>query len=300
MNRCFSPTRHGRARVESIAEAPGAIAVETDEARWSYAVSFDLSPLRTEDAFGEIRVVVDVEVGSGTLGIGCMTIDHSGFVDREQFVPAGLRRKVHVPVGEPGAAASLMLRNADMNGRSVARIYDVEIRQVSPVEEIEERLRHTGPPLPHGLSIGQALGPIIVPPAFQPIRVETAEPHGSSAASFDLTWPLELTGIGMPCVVVDVEVEAGLLGIGCMTSDHSSFLDREQFVPAGLRRKVYVPVGELGAAASLMLWQRRHKWPLGRTQSRKSRNGSWVGLAAPNLAELEVAKRNQVGEKEPP
>jgi hypothetical protein len=167
-----------------------------------------------------------------------------------------LRRKVYVPVGELGAAASLMLRNADANGRSVARIYGVEIRQVSPVEEIEERLRHTGPvepPVRHGLSAVQALGPPVVPPAFQPIRVETGALHGSNAASFDLTWPLDLTGIGMPRVVVDVEVESGTLGIGCMTADQSSFVDREQFVSAGLRRKVYVPVGELGAAASLML-----------------------------------------------
>ena len=132
------------------------------------------------------------------------------------------------------------------------------------------------------------------------IAVETEDVAWSYAVSFNLSPLSPGGGSGKPRVVVDVEVEAGLLGIGCMTSDHSSFLDREQFVPAGLRRKVYVPVGELGAAASLMLWQRRHKWPLGRTQSRKSRNGSWVGLAAPNLAELEVAKRNQVGEKEPP
>jgi hypothetical protein len=53
----------------------------------------------------------------------------------------GLRCKVYVPVGEPGAAASLMLRNADSKGRSVARIYGVEIRPVSSVEEMEERLR---------------------------------------------------------------------------------------------------------------------------------------------------------------
>jgi hypothetical protein len=264
----FSATRHGQARAEGVAAASGAIAVETEDVAWSYAVSFNLSPLSPGGGSGKPRVVVDVEVEFGRLGIGCMTADHSSFVDREQFVSAGVRRKVYVPVGEPGAAASLMLRNGDTNGRSIARIYGIEIRQVSPVEEIEERLRHTGPvepPVTHGLSVVQAFGPIVASPAFQPIRVETGELDGSYAASFGLTWPLDLTGIGMPRVVVDVEVESGRLGIGCMTADHSSFVDREQFVSAGMRRKVYVPVGEPGAAASLML---RNGSPSGRSVAR--------------------------------
>jgi hypothetical protein len=52
--------------------------------------------------------------------------------------------------------------------------------------------------------------------------------------------------------VVDVEVESGTLGSDLKEADHSTFMGHELFVPPGVRRKVYMPVGGLGAALTLM------------------------------------------------
>ena len=110
--------------------------IETPEQEYSHAASFALTMPLEFDGAGEPRVVVDLEVEAGVVGIGCTAADYSSYVDREAFVPSGVRRKVYVPVGAPGAASHLMLRNVSSDGRSVARIHGIEVRRVSAAEEV--------------------------------------------------------------------------------------------------------------------------------------------------------------------
>ena len=232
------------------------LVLETEDTRWSYAASFELSALPSLNGTGERRIVVDLEVGNGVIGLGCTTADYTSYVDREVFVPSGTRRKVYVPLGAPGAAFHVMLRNANTHGRSVARVHGIEIRHVTVAEEVQEHLRTSGPIGPavlHGATVAWAFGSHVSAPEFQPLLIESEQQESSNAASFALTMPLELAGAGQQRVVVDVEVEAGMIGLGCTTADYSSYVDNELVVPAGIRRKVYVPIGALGAAAHLML-----------------------------------------------
>ena len=133
-DRLYPLRRHNRAVVRRFTN--GEFAVETEEAKWAYAASFGLDAPQSLDGAGEPRVVIDLEVQVGTFGVGCTTADYSNFVDREVFVPSGMRRKVYVPIGAAGAARHLMLRNANPEGRSVARIHNVEFRRVT-AEEVQ-------------------------------------------------------------------------------------------------------------------------------------------------------------------
>ena len=106
-----------------------AIIVQTATEPWSYAASFKLSlPDELKDEATErLRVVVDLQVESGLVGVGCLNADLTSYVDRELELPAGSRRKVYVPTGERGSAASLMIRNASTKGEcSRVRIYGIE------------------------------------------------------------------------------------------------------------------------------------------------------------------------------
>ena len=97
---------------------------------------------------GELRVVVDLEVKDGEIGVGCTTADYGSYVDREVFVASGMRRKVYVPIGASGAASHVMLRNASPQGRSLARVNGLEIRRVTAAEEIEEHSELWAPLVP--------------------------------------------------------------------------------------------------------------------------------------------------------
>jgi hypothetical protein len=164
------PQGHGHALVKEITgpERAPRIAVEADESVWSYAASFNLSALASLNGAGEPRVVADLEVEDGEIGVGCTTADYTSYVDREVLVPSGMRRKVYVPIGAPGAASHVMLRNASTHGRSVACVRDLEIRRVTAAEEIQEHLRTSGPIGPaisHGATVVQAFGSHISAPA---------------------------------------------------------------------------------------------------------------------------------------
>src|ERR1700685_2996481 len=114
----LQPRIHGRARLVGSAGAPLDITVETEDANWSYAVSFDLHNADGLEGVGEPRAVIQLEVEAGAVGMGCATADFSGFVDREISVPFGMRGKVYVPLGAPGSASHLVLRNVSNEGRS--------------------------------------------------------------------------------------------------------------------------------------------------------------------------------------
>ena len=104
--------------------------IETDEQESSNAVSFDLTIGPELGGAGMRRVTVELEVEVGSVGIGCMTADYSGYVDREVFMSSGIKRKVYVPVGPLGAANQLMFRNVSRRGRSVVRVHDIAINRV--------------------------------------------------------------------------------------------------------------------------------------------------------------------------
>ena len=305
------PHIHGNARIEKITAPEPSLQFATDEARWSYAVSFELDAAKSLRGTGEPRAVFDLEVEDGEIGIGCTTADYTSYLDREVFVPSGMRRKVYVPIGAPGAASHLMLRNVSVRGRSVARVHGLEFRRVTAAEEIQEQLRTSGPigaAVPHGAAVVQAIGPRVPPPDFQPILIETEAQESSNAVSFGLTMPRELGGTGQRRVVVDLEVEAGAVGIGCTTADYSAYVDREMFVPQGNRRKVYVPVGPLGAAGHLMFRNaslrggsvaRIHSITVNRVEAdqEKQENVRSSLWDAPLLPPLGVSREGEAGEK---
>ncbi len=144
------PIVHGNARIiKSTPSDSQVVIVQTAIEPWSYAASFKLSlPDELKDDLTErLRVVVDLQVESGLIGIGCLNDDLTLYVDRELELPAGSRRKVYVSTGEHGSAASLMIRNANMTGGcSRVHVYGVETRWVKQEEERYERLRRTMSP----------------------------------------------------------------------------------------------------------------------------------------------------------
>lgn len=128
------PEQHNSARISKFAAiAPSlGIAVETEETMASFAASFVLDAPRGLDGVGEPRVVVDLEVLTGAIGIGCTNADYTSWLDRIQVVPAGSRQEVYVPFGAPFAPAHLVIANYCPEGRSLAHIHGIEIRRVPP------------------------------------------------------------------------------------------------------------------------------------------------------------------------
>ena len=215
----------------------------------------ELGRPKNVSGIGVPRVVIDLEVEAGEVGIGCTTADYSSFVDREALARVGMRRKIYVPTGAPDAALHLTLRNVSPNGRSALRVHGIEVRSVSVEEEIRETLRSlgpVGPAAPHNAALVHALGPRVAPPGFQPTLIETDHRESSNAASFRLTMPLELSDTTKRRVIVDLEVESGVIGIGCMNSNCSSYFDREVIVPSGPQREAYVPTGAATLDCELM------------------------------------------------
>jgi hypothetical protein len=173
----LTPIVHGNARI--IKPAPPdsrAVIIQTAVEPWSYAASFTLSsPDELKDGIDEkLRVVVDFQVECGLVGVGCLNADLTSYVDRELELPAGSRRKVYVPTGERGSAASLMIRNASTKGEcSRVRIYGIEFRWVDREEERQERLRRTMSP--RQLSMYEA---------YRPSRVFAVVSWGAAATQW--------------------------------------------------------------------------------------------------------------------
>src|ERR1700683_2986858 len=78
-----------------------AFRVETIADDGAYAVSFRLD-IAAAAYRPDLRIMVDIGVEAGVIGVGCMVQDYSAFVDDEQIITAGPRRKVYVAVGAPG------------------------------------------------------------------------------------------------------------------------------------------------------------------------------------------------------
>lgn len=124
-------TLHNDSRVQTIGDTAGALplSVETDPRMWSYAISFALDPLSMIERPDQLFIAVDVEVEEGSIGIGCADVECSSYIDGQVYVSAGARCKVCVAVGRPLAAHHLLVRNVSPCGRSVARIYGIELQR---------------------------------------------------------------------------------------------------------------------------------------------------------------------------
>ena len=97
------------------------------------------------------------------------------------------------------------------------------------------------------------------------IVLETEGTPWSYAASFQFDASRCLHGVGEPGLIVDLEIQAGTVGIGCTTKDFSSYVGRELFVSSGIRRKIFVPVGAPGSVGHLMI---RNSGSVGRSVAR--------------------------------
>lgn len=122
------------AEVDTSTTAFQPLRVETIAHDGGYAVSFgiDISPSAHHP---NLRIIVDIAVETGAIGIGCLSQDFSSFVDVENLISVGPRRKIYVAAGVPGSAKHLILRNASHEGASVARVHGIEIRHVDAGEE---------------------------------------------------------------------------------------------------------------------------------------------------------------------
>ncbi len=115
-------------RVETIAH-DGALAV-------SFSLDIPAAAYRAD-----LRVIVDIEVESGAIGVGCMCQDFSAFVGVEQTILDRRRRKIFVPTGIAGTTRHLVLRNAGHEGASTACIYGIDLRHVDASDERRATIR---------------------------------------------------------------------------------------------------------------------------------------------------------------
>lgn len=97
------------------------------------------------------------------------------------------------------------------------------------------------------------------------IAVETDDPMGSYAISFALVVSRSFDASGRDWLVIDVQVERGVIGIGCTNSDYTSWLDEVEVVHAGARRKISVSFGTASAPSHLVFCNYS---PDGRSQAR--------------------------------
>jgi hypothetical protein len=82
-----------------------------------------------------------------------------------------------------------------------------------------------------------ALGATSLRESIQPFRFETSSRDGAYAVSYPIRVPKPAAHTDL-CVVVDIEIETGAIGIGCLDGGLAAFVDAEEVVPTGPRRKV--------------------------------------------------------------
>jgi hypothetical protein len=93
--------------------------------------------------------------------------------------------------------------------------------------------------------------------AFQPFRLETIAHDGGYAVSFGIDLPASAHRTDLH-IVVDIAVDTGAVGIGCVSHDYAAFVDAENVIPVGPRCKVYVATGAPGTAKHLMFRNASH------------------------------------------
>lgn len=101
------------------------ITVRTAAEQWAYALRLQRAEPRT-DLFRAVLIRVTASVNSGTIGIGCLNLGETAFID-EMFVNASTApTTVEIVVANAADAGPLIVRNASAHGAAEATLLDVE------------------------------------------------------------------------------------------------------------------------------------------------------------------------------
>jgi hypothetical protein len=122
----FQPecTKHNDATID-VREGNGPWRLTAPGPRWSYAASWAVSTEKELES--PFLIEIELRVGGGTIGIGCVTRDCSKFKGKEVFVePAQTIQTATVVVDDVSYLGHLIIRNADIAG-SAAEIEVVAI-----------------------------------------------------------------------------------------------------------------------------------------------------------------------------
>jgi FkbM family methyltransferase len=107
---------------------PGELVVRSPAPQWAYAASFQR--LDTPTPRTSLLIVVTLQVRTGRVGIGCLTLDHAAFLDEVFVGPTPEPTRAEVVIVEPAAMGSLVIRNVSADGDSEARIISIETQAI--------------------------------------------------------------------------------------------------------------------------------------------------------------------------
>lgn len=128
---------HGDARVMVL---PGGSAIEvvTAKPQWAYSAAFAMPTELEPDP--NRRILIDMEVLNGQIGVGCLGKDGQ-YIGHERQISPGGRRTVVLPVRDVANLVEVMLRNGSAQGqRSTARIHGLKIGHLIQAPAVETRV----------------------------------------------------------------------------------------------------------------------------------------------------------------
>lgn len=131
---------------ESAAPETLPLTVKTPPERWAYAKKF----LRagTAPKHGAVIVVVEMEVSVGLVGVGCLNLQRTEFLDEEFASAAPAPQSVELVVADVGAVNSLVVRNASPDGSSEVTILSIACFAFDPPTDAR-RAPPLSEPAPH-------------------------------------------------------------------------------------------------------------------------------------------------------
>ena len=104
---------HGDARL-TVLPGGSAIEVVTAEPQWAYSAAVIMpSELESDPS---LRILIDLEVLDGRIGVGCLGKDGQYIGPERQIGPSG-HRAVLLPVSDPSNLIEVMLRNGSAQGQ---------------------------------------------------------------------------------------------------------------------------------------------------------------------------------------
>jgi FkbM family methyltransferase len=101
------------------------VTFRTAAERWAYAVRLQRVEPRTDPSTAVV-IRVDLVVHSGTVGVGCLNIAETAFVEEIVVNPAPVATTVEIVVANPADAGPLIVRNVSADGASEATLLRAE------------------------------------------------------------------------------------------------------------------------------------------------------------------------------